>query len=49
MLFAHLEHSVEQVLTADLSARTADAGRLLIATSMNNLKNPTNTRITAKL
>ena len=45
VLFSHLEHSVEQVLTANISARTAGAGRLLIAMSMNNLKSPTNARI----
>ena len=33
VLFSHLECSVEQVLTADLSASTVCAGRLLIATS----------------
>ena len=45
VLFSHLEHSVEQVLTANISARTAGAGRLLIAMSMNNLKSLTNARI----
>ena len=43
VLFSHLKHSVEQVLTADLSARTVGAGRLLIA-SMNNITGPTDTR-----
>ena len=33
VLFSHLECSVKQVLTADLSASTVCAGRLLIATS----------------
>ena len=36
--FSHLERSVEQVLAADPSACTAGTGRLLITTSMNNLK-----------
>ena len=45
VLFSHLEHSVEQVLAADLSAHTAGTGRLLIMMSMNNLKSPTNARI----
>ena len=41
-----LECSVEQVLTADLSACTVGASRLLIMMSMNNLKSPTKARIT---
>ena len=49
VLFSNLEHSVEQVLTVDLSAHTAGTGRLLITMSMNNLKSPTNARITARL
>ena len=52
MLFAHLDHvlfsrlkcSVEQVLTADFSARAVGAGRLLIARSMNNITGPTDAR-----
>ena len=44
VLFSCLEHSVEQVLTADLSARAVGTGRLLIARSMNNITGPTNAR-----
>ena len=53
MLFAHLDCVpllsrlkclVEQVLTADLSACTVGAGRLLIARSMNNITGPTDAR-----
>ena len=47
--FSHLERSVEQILAADLSAPTVGAGKLLIATSMDNLKSPTNTTIIARL
>ena len=49
VLFSHLECSVKQVLTADLSACSAGAGRLLTTTKMNNLKSPTNARIAARL
>ena len=44
VLFSRLERSVEQVLTADLSARAVGAGRLLIARSMNNITGPTDAR-----
>ena len=44
VLFSCLKRSVEQVLTADLSARTVGAGRLLIGRSMNNITGPTDTR-----
>ena len=52
MLFARLDHhvifhlecSVREDLTADLSARTIGAGRLLIVRSMNNITGPTNAR-----
>ena len=44
VLFSHLECSVEQVLTADLSARAVGAGRLLIARSNNNITGPTDAR-----
>ena len=47
VLFSHLKHSVEQVLAVDPSAHIVDAGRLLITTSMNNLKSPTNATMTA--
>ena len=43
-VFSHLERSVGEDLTADLSARTVGAGRLLIARSMNNITGPTNAR-----
>ena len=49
VLFSCLECSVEQVLAADPSVHSIGAGRLLIATSMNNFKNPTNTTVTARL
>ena len=42
VLFSRLERSVEQVLTANISARTADASRLLIAMS---IRSPNNARI----
>ena len=44
VLFSRLKCSVEQILTADLSAHTDSAGRLLIGRSMNNITGPTNTR-----
>ena len=44
VLFSRLERSVEQVLTADLSARAFGTGRLLIARSMNNITGPTDAR-----
>ena len=45
VLFSHLERSVEQVPTANLSARAVGADRLLIARSMNNITDPTDARI----
>ena len=47
VLFSRLERSVEQVLTADFSARAVGAGRLLIARSMNNITGPTDSRTEA--
>ena len=44
VLFSHLEHLVEQVLTVDLSACAVGAGRLLIVRSMNNITGPTDAR-----
>ena len=44
MLFSCLERSVEEVLTADHSARVVGTGRLLIVRSMNNITGPTDTR-----
>ena len=44
VLFSHLKWSVEQVLTADLSACAVGTGRLLIARSMNNITGPTDAR-----
>ena len=44
VLFTHLECSVREDLTADLSARAVGTGRLLIARSMNNITGPTNAR-----
>ena len=43
VLFSCLEHSVEEVLTADFSAHVIGAGRLLIMRSMNNNTGPTDT------
>ena len=44
VLFSQLKCSVEQVLTADLSARTVGAGRLLIGRNMKNITGLTNAR-----
>ena len=43
-MFYFLKWSVEQLLTADLSARAVGAGRLLIERSMNNNTGPTDAR-----
>ena len=44
VLFSHLECSVEQAPTANLSASAVGAGRLLIVKSMNNITSPTDVR-----
>ena len=44
VLLSCMEHSVEEVLTVDLSAYVVGAGRLLIARNMNNITDPTDTR-----
>ena len=44
VLFSCLEHSVEEVLTADLSAHVVGAGRLLIVRSTNNNTGPNGTK-----
>ena len=44
VLFSHLERSVREDLTADLSARAVGASRLVIARSTNNITGPTNAR-----
>ena len=44
VLFSHLERSIGEDLTVDLSACAVGASRLLITKSMNNITGPVNAR-----